>query len=157
VLVASCLTKSLSCKVVVLIRDAVYFRKMFQDVQRRLCADSNSEKSNPKILSGQPSHASERPSTSRSRTVQGRNHPNVMATRSDTLQSSRRIRVFLHRHIYGKTTASVRTTRQHRPDEVHNKARRGEELQPFGRQGNTVRTRSLLWKLRAAELQPSEC
>jgi len=40
---------------------------------------------------------------------------------------------------------SVRATGQHRPDEVLNKARRGEELQPSGRQGNTVRMRSLLW------------
>jgi len=45
---------------------------------------------------------------------------------------------FLLRYIYGKTTASVQTTRQHRPDVVLDKTRRGEELQPSGRQGNTV-------------------
>jgi hypothetical protein len=64
--------------------------------------------------------------------------------------------VFFHRHVYGKTTASVRTTGQRRPDEVFNKARCEEELQPSGRQGNTVWTRSLLRKLRAVELQSSK-
>jgi hypothetical protein len=33
----------------------------------------------------------------------------------------------------GKTVASVRTSGQHRPDEVLDKARRGEELQPSKR------------------------
>jgi hypothetical protein len=36
---------------------SVHFRKVFQDAQRRFCADSNSKKSNPKFLSGRPSHA----------------------------------------------------------------------------------------------------
>jgi hypothetical protein len=47
---------------------------------------------------------------------------------------------FLHRHRYGKKTASVQTTGQHHLDAILDKARRGEELQPSGRQSNTVRT-----------------
>jgi hypothetical protein len=40
---------------------------------------------------------------------------------------------FLLRHRYGKTTASVWTIGQHRLDVILDKARRGEELQPFRR------------------------
>jgi hypothetical protein len=40
---------------------------------------------------------------------------------------------FLCRHVYGKTAAFVRTSGQHRSDEVLNKARCGEELQPSRR------------------------
>jgi hypothetical protein len=61
---------------------------------------------------------------------------------------------FLLTHKYGKTAASIWTTRQHRPDTILDKARRGEELQPSEQQGNTIRTRSLLWYLRAIEVQP---
>jgi hypothetical protein len=61
---------------------------------------------------------------------------------------------FLLTHRYGKTLASIWTTRQHRPNTILDKARRGEELQPFEQQGNTIRTRSLLWYLRAAKVQP---
>jgi hypothetical protein len=61
---------------------------------------------------------------------------------------------FLHRHRYGKTTASVRMTGQHLPDAILDKARRGEELQPSGHQGNTVRMHSLLWYLRIVEVKP---
>jgi hypothetical protein len=45
---------------------------------------------------------------------------------------------------------------QHRPKAILDKARHGEELQLSGRQGNTVRTQSLLWYLRVAEVQPSK-
>jgi hypothetical protein len=53
-----------------IIRDAASFRvfiseKWFKMLKRRLCVDSNSEKSDPKISFGQPSHASGRPSVSR--------------------------------------------------------------------------------------------
>jgi len=40
---------------------------------------------------------------------------------------------FLLTHKYGKTVTSVRTTGQHRPDAILDKARSGEELQPSGR------------------------
>jgi hypothetical protein len=63
---------------------------------------------------------------------------------------------FLLKHKYRKTVASIWTTRKHRPDAILDKAKRVEELQPSRRQGNTVWTRSFLWKLRAAEVQPSE-
>jgi len=61
---------------------------------------------------------------------------------------------FLYKHRHGKTTTSVWTTGQYRPDAILDKVRHGEELQLFGRQGNTFRTRSLLWYLCAAEVQP---
>jgi hypothetical protein len=63
---------------------------------------------------------------------------------------------FLFRRRYEKTAASIRTTRQRRPDAILDKARHGEELQPSGSHGNTVRMQSLLWYLRAAEVQSSE-
>jgi hypothetical protein len=52
------LTKSLSCNVAVINKDAVYFRifKVFREgyfsVQGRFCADSNSKKSDPLFPSG---------------------------------------------------------------------------------------------------------
>jgi hypothetical protein len=52
--------------------------------------------------------------------------------------------VFLCRHVYGKTATSVRTTGLHYSNAILDKARRGEELQPFGRQGNTVQTLVLI-------------
>jgi hypothetical protein len=61
---------------------------------------------------------------------------------------------FLLRHRYGKTVAFVQTTGQHHPDAILDKKRRGEELQPSGRQGNTVHTQSLLWYLHVADVQP---
>jgi len=61
---------------------------------------------------------------------------------------------FLLKQRYGKTAASVRMTGQHRSDAILDKARCGEELQPSRRQGNTVRTQSLLWYLRAEKVQP---
>jgi len=63
---------------------------------------------------------------------------------------------FLLRHKYGKTATSVRTTGQYRPDTILDKARCWEELQSSGRYGNTVQTWSLLWYLRAAEVQSFE-
>jgi hypothetical protein len=63
---------------------------------------------------------------------------------------------FLHRHKYGKTVASVRMTRQQYSEAILDKVRHGEELKSFGRKGNTIRTQSLLWYLRAAEVQPSK-
>jgi hypothetical protein len=44
---------------------SLHFRKVVQDVKRRFRVDSNSEKSDPKIPFGRPSHASGRPSVSR--------------------------------------------------------------------------------------------
>jgi hypothetical protein len=40
---------------------------------------------------------------------------------------------FLQRHRYGKTATSVRTLGIHSPDPVPDKARRGVEVQTFGR------------------------
>jgi hypothetical protein len=59
------------------------------------------------------------------------------------------------RFPYRKTAASVRATGQYRLDAILDKARCGEEFQPSGRQGNTVRTQSLFWFLRAVEVQLS--
>jgi len=60
---------------------SLLFINVLQEIQRRFCADSKSEKSDPKLLFEWPSHASGRPSMS---TVQG-------CIRPDALQSSRRI------------------------------------------------------------------
>jgi hypothetical protein len=57
--------------------------------------------------------------------------------------------------VIGKVVATIRTSGLHRPDAILDKARRGEELQPSGRQGTPSGHQSLLWKLRAAEVQPS--
>jgi hypothetical protein len=54
---------------------------------------------------------------------------------------------FLLRHRYGKTAASVKTSGLHRPDAILDKARRGEELQPSGRQGNTDWTPVLIMEI----------
>jgi len=51
---------------------------------------------------------------------------------------------FLLRHRYEKTVASVRMSGLHHPDAILDKASRGEELQPSGRQGNTVQTPVLI-------------
>jgi hypothetical protein len=45
---------------------SLHFRKVVQDAQRRFYADSKLEKSDPKLPSGWPNHASGRPSVSRS-------------------------------------------------------------------------------------------
>jgi hypothetical protein len=71
----------------------INYRKVVQDFEGRFRADSNSEKSDPKIPSGQPNHASECLSVSRSRIVQDYIRPNVMATSLDALQSSRRFQL----------------------------------------------------------------
>jgi hypothetical protein len=85
-----------------------------------------------------------------SRLHPSRRHGNTFGCSSEFDKKSN----FLLRHIYGKIVASVQTTGQHRPNAILDKARRGEELQPFGRQGNSIWTLSLLWLLRAAEVQP---
>jgi hypothetical protein len=54
---------------------------------------------------------------------------------------------FLLRHKYGKTAAFVRTSSLHCPDAILDKARRGEELQLSGRQGNIVWTLFLIMKI----------
>jgi hypothetical protein len=127
----------------------------------------------PKLPSGRPCKASRRSSVSNIR-------PDDVAIPSRHPSVSRRFKQFKvafvrtswqhvrtlitvrqeigfpsHTHRYGKIAVSIRTTGQHHPDAILDKARRGEELQPFGRQGYTIRMRSLLWLLRAAEVQPS--
>jgi hypothetical protein len=97
------------------------------------------EKSDPLFLSEWPSKVSGRSSVSNI-------CPDDVAIPSRLPSVSRRFEQF--------NVASVRTSwqhvqthirvQQHRPDVILNKARRGEELQPSRRQGNTVRTRSLL-------------
>jgi hypothetical protein len=113
------------------------FRNVLQKVQRRFCADSKSKKSDAKLPSGRPSHASECPSVSRSFNC-SKLHPSgrssVFGKKSD----------FLLRHRYEKTVASVRMSGLHHPDAILDKASRGEELQPSGRQGNTVQTPVLI-------------
>jgi hypothetical protein len=58
----------------------------------------------------------------------------------------------LLKHRYGKTAASVRTTRQHRSDAILDKARCGKELQPSRHKAKTILMRSLLWYLHAVEV-----
>jgi hypothetical protein len=86
---------------------SLHFRNMFQDVQRRFCADSNSEKSDPKFPSGQPNHAFGRPSVMR---------PDVMATRPAAHQSSRSFQISFVGTYMGRQHSLVRTTRQYRPN-----------------------------------------
>jgi hypothetical protein len=63
------------------------------------------------------------------------------------LFSIRQVRGFPSKHRYGKTVATVRTTSLHRLDSILDKARHGEELQPSGRQGNTVWTPVLIMEI----------
>lgn len=94
---------------------SLHFRKVVQDAQRRFCADSNSQKSDPKIPSGRPPI-----SVQKIRTVQGSIHLDVMATHPDTHQSSTRNQIFFTNTYMGR------------------------QLHPSGRQGNIVQTRSLI-------------
>jgi hypothetical protein len=55
--------------------ESLHFRNVLQEVQRRFCADSKSEKSDPKLPSGRPSVS----------TVQDSIRSNVSATRPDAL------------------------------------------------------------------------
>jgi hypothetical protein len=152
VLATFCLTKSLSCKVVVLIKDAVFFRvfisKVFQDVQRRFCADSNLEKSDPKFPLGRPNHAFGCPSVSKSL-----EQFKFTSVRTSWQHVRTLFRVWEELGFPSQTC--IWEDSCIRPNEVLNKVRCGEELQSSGRQGNTVWTLSLLWKLHAAELQSS--
>jgi hypothetical protein len=54
---------------------------------------------------------------------------------------------FLLRHRYGKTAAYVWASGLYHPDAILDKARRAEELQVSGRQGNTVRTPVLIMEI----------
>jgi len=126
------------------------FKNAISEVPGRFCANSNSEKLAPWFPSGRPSHASHqcREASNSSRLHPSERHGNMY----ECQLKFENYLDFLCIHVYGKTFASVQTTGQHRPDEVFNKATRGQELQSFRRQGNTFRTRTLLWKLRAAKL-----
>jgi hypothetical protein len=69
---------------------------------------------------------------------------------------------FLCRHRYGKTVTTVWTLSLHRPDAILDKERRGEELQPFGCQGNTFRKHpysgkifSTFWKAGRTVVHPN--
>jgi len=152
------------------------FRNVLLKVQRRFCADSKSEKLDPKLLSRRPSHASGCPSVS---TIQACIRLDISATRSDALQSFRRIQ---------RSSASVRTMWQHRLDASQYLTSKrisfpdtdmGRQLQPSEHQVYTIRTlslirqdvekncnrsdvrvtlserQSLLWKLYVAEVKPS--
>jgi hypothetical protein len=57
----------------------------------------------------------------------------------------------------GKAAASVRMLGQHLSDEVLNKERHGEELQPSGRQGQYRPNAILIMEIAVAELQPAGC
>jgi len=129
------------------------FKKAILEIPGRFCADSNSEKSNPLFLSRRPSKASGRSSVNNIRPNDvalpfGLSSvsicPDVMVTRPDALQSSRRI----HR-----LSASVRTTWQYRPDTSQSLRRirfsfadtdMGRQLRLSGRQVYTIRTPSLI-------------
>jgi hypothetical protein len=147
----------------------------------------NQKKLDPKLLSGWSNHASGRPSVSRrfelfklaSVRMCACIRPNVLATRPNALQSSRKIQ---------RSSASVRTTWQYRPDISQCLTSKrisfadtdmGRQLQPSIRQVYTVwtlslirqdvekncnhpdvrakpsRRQSLLWKLSATEVQLS--
>jgi hypothetical protein len=131
------------------------FQKSLQVFKRRFCADSNSEKSDPMLCTdGQVMRPDSRQCQEASNS--SRLHPpGHHGSTSGRQTKFEKYSDFLFRHVYGETAASVRTTGQHRLNEVLNKAIRREELQPSERPCNTVQTRSLLWKLHVAELQPS--
>jgi hypothetical protein len=80
------------------------FHKCVSRSSKKICADSKSEKSDPKLSSERPLHASGRPSISN---VQVCIRPDVLATRLDVIQSSRKIQ---------RSSASIRTMWQYRPD-----------------------------------------
>jgi hypothetical protein len=132
------------------------FINVLQEVQIRFCEDSKSEKSDPKLPSRWPNHASGRPSEPRSfELFQGCIRPDVLVTRLDTHQCSTRNQI-----SFSDTDM-------------------GRQLHSSRRQGNTVRMlslirqdvekncnrldvwatlskrQSLLWKLRVAKVQPS--
>jgi hypothetical protein len=106
------LTKSLLCYVAVIIRNVVYFRVFITNFFFKMFKEDSvqipTQRSRISCPSKRPSHASERPSVSRSRAVQGCIRPAVMATRPNALQSSRKFSfpsqtrsgktAFLYRH-----------------------------------------------------------
>jgi hypothetical protein len=129
----------------------------FFNVQGRFCVNSNSEKSDPLFSSRSPSTASGRSLVSNIRpdahqcpevSNSSRLHPSGHLSNSSGCSSvfDKKSNFFL-RQKYGKTAASVRTTGQHLPDAILDKARCGKELQPSGRQGNTVWTPVLIMKI----------
>jgi hypothetical protein len=156
-------TKSLSCNVAIINRDAVYFRifKVFQKSyfkcsRKILCRFQLREvRSHVSIRTAQ-SCVRTPISVEKLRTVQGCIRLDVMATRLDTLQSSRRFHLSfadmewedsLHPSKWqGHTIQTPRSLiRKLRACIQH----------PSRRQGNTVRTRSLLWQLHADRVQLS--
>jgi hypothetical protein len=112
---------------------------VLQEVQRRFCVDSKSEKSDPKLPSGRPSHASGRSSVSRS--FEQFKVASVRTSRQCiwTLISVRQVNEFPSQTQIWEDSSIVWTTGLHLPDAILDKARHEEELQSSGRQGNTVR------------------
>jgi hypothetical protein len=117
------------------------FRNVLQEVQRRFCADSKSEWSNPKLPSGRAYQCPEVSNCSRLHLF-GR--LSNVSRRSSVFDKKLD---FLLRHRYGKTVAFVWTTGQHCPNAILDKAISGEELQPSGRLGNTVRSPVFIIKI----------
>jgi hypothetical protein len=114
---------------------------VFQEVQRKLCSDSKLEKSDPKLQSEHPIHASRCPSVS---IVQACIRPDLSVTCLTAIKSSRRIT---------HSSTSVRMTWQYRSDASQCSTSKrisfavtnmGRQLQPSRRHVYTVWTLSLI-------------
>jgi hypothetical protein len=116
------LTKSLACNVVVIIRDVVYFRVFISEKCFKMFKEDSMQI--PTQKSRIPRFRSDglvmRSDAHQCQEAEGCICPDVMATHPGALQSSRRIR-FSFEDTY-----------------------MGRQLHPLGRQGNTIRTRSLI-------------
>jgi hypothetical protein len=129
---------------------------VLQEVQRRLCADSKSEKSDPKASVQMAQSCVLTPiNVQKFRTVQGCIRPNVSATRPDTHQCSTRNQISFsdtdmgrQLHLSRRQGNTVWTLSLIRQDMKKNCYRPDVRATPFGCQ-------SLLWKLLATEVQPS--
>jgi hypothetical protein len=128
---------------------SLHFRNVLQEVQRRFCVDSKSKKLNPKhpskLLSVINIHPDDMaipfgcPSVSKSFELL-----KVASVRTSQQHVRALISVRHKIEFPGKTVAYIQTSGLHRLDAILDKARRGEELQPSRRQGNTVRTLVLI-------------
>jgi hypothetical protein len=110
---------------------SLHFKKVVQDVQRRFCADSILENSDPKILLGWPSHALGRPSISRK-------FEQFKVASVRTSWQHVRMLIRIRQVIKFPSQTCIWEDICIRPVEVLDKARRGEELQLSSRQGNII-------------------
>jgi len=74
-----------------------------------------------------------------------------------TLVSVRQVKGFPSQTQIWEDSCNRRTSGLRRLDAIHIKAKCGEELQPSGHQGNTVRTPVLIMKISCSKMQLSGC